>query len=61
MLLAKLDDRVVEIVRIAHDVRFSDAKDWLLISLEPGDLESLTVRWLPAETTKFWWVREFRF
>lgn len=61
MLMAKWNDRVVEIIKVQHEVAFSPDKDWVLINLEPGNLQSLTVRWLPVETTLFSWVREFRF
>jgi hypothetical protein len=63
MLLAKWleQDRVVEIIKVQFEVKFSEEKGWILINLEPGDLQSLTVRWLPVATTRFEWAREFRF
>lgn len=63
MLLGKwlAQDRVVEIIKVQRDVLFSKEKDWVLINLEPGDQQSLTVRWLPVATTLFDWVAEMDF
>lgn len=61
MLLGKLKNRVVEIVKVQHTVKFSDEKDWVLVCLQPGNLQSLEVCWHRVAETRFEWVREFRF
>lgn len=59
--VAKLKDKIVEIVRTERDVQFSDEKDWILINREIAKPNSLAVTWLKASETKFEWVREFPF
>ena len=59
-LLAKMSDRVVEIVKVQRNVAFSQQKNWILICAEPAKKSSTAVRWVPA-TTRFEWVREFNF
>ena len=56
-----LDGRFVEILRFAKQVQFSDQKDWLLIDPEIGRKKCANLRWVPASTTHFEWVRPFRF
>jgi hypothetical protein len=59
-VLAKMNDKVVEIVKVQRDVAFSPQKNWILICAEPAKKSSTAVRWVPA-TTRFEWVREFKF
>jgi hypothetical protein len=59
-VLAKLNDKVVEIVKVQRDVAFSPQKNWILICAEPAKKASTAVRWVPA-STRFEWVREFKF
>ena len=59
--VAKLKDKIVEIVRIERDVMFSDEKGWILINREIAKPNSLAVAWLKASETRFEWVREFPF
>jgi hypothetical protein len=56
--IAKIDDKIVEIVRHAHTVGFSDATEWIMICAEPGKANSLRVKWIPA-STRIEWVREY--
>jgi hypothetical protein len=59
--VAKMEDgKVVEIVRTADVVGFSKERGWVLLCGEPGKLNSLSVKWVPA-STRFVWVREFAF
>jgi hypothetical protein len=58
MLIGKLNDRVVEIVKVQSTVGFSEDKNWVLINLKLGDKISLEVKWLPVASTRFEWVRE---
>ena len=37
MIIAKLNNRIVEIVKYAYDVQFSQDKGWLLIDPERGE------------------------
>lgn len=59
--VAKLKDKIVEIVRTARDVQFSDEKDWILINNEIAKPNSLAVKWVKAAETKFEWVRDIHF
>lgn len=60
--IAKLpNNKIVEIVKVAETVGFSDDKGWLLIASEPGKKNSLAVRWVKASDAYFTWVKEFTF
>jgi hypothetical protein len=58
--VAKLNDKVVEIVKVAYDVQFSQDKGWVCICSEIAKPNSLAVRWVPA-STRFEWVKVFNF
>ena len=62
MIIAKLNNRIVEIVKYAYDVRFSQDKGWLLINADEiiGKPNTLAVKWYPANT-RFEWVKVFNF
>jgi hypothetical protein len=61
--VAKMTDgRMVEVVKVADRVAFSDAPGWIMICM---DFEKVyrkrsEFKWVPAET-RFDWVREFDF
>jgi hypothetical protein len=61
--VAKMTDgRMVEVVKVADTVAFSDAPGWIMICM---DFEKVyrkrsEFKWVPA-TTRFDWVREFGF
>jgi hypothetical protein len=57
-----IDGRVVEVVRVADTVAFSDAPGWIMICMdfEQVDRKKSQFKWVPAET-RFDWVREFDF
>jgi len=61
-VVAKMNGRLVEVVRVADTVQFSNTPGWVLICLdfEQGDRKKSQFKWLPA-TTRFEWVREFCF
>jgi hypothetical protein len=60
-LVAKLDGKIVQIVKFARDVGFSKDKDgWILINCEVAKPNSLAVKWVPA-STRFDWVKDFNF
>jgi hypothetical protein len=55
-----MDGRMVEVVRMADTVAFSDAAGWIMICMdwEKADRKKSEFKWIPAET-RFDWVREF--
>jgi len=61
--IAKMaDGRIVEVVRVADTVSFSPDSGWVMVCF---DFEKINRKrehftWMPA-TTRFDWVREFRF
>jgi hypothetical protein len=61
--VAKMTDgRMVEVVKVADTVAFSDVPGWIMICM---DFEKVyrkrsEFKWVPAET-RFDWVREFDF
>ena len=58
-LVAKLNDKIVEIVKVAETVQFSNEKNWILISHEVN--KRLSMKWLRSDKVKFDWVRRFSF
>jgi hypothetical protein len=59
VLVAKLNDKIVEIIRVSETVQFSEEKDWILISHQVS--KRLSMKWLKASEVKFDWVRSFNF
>jgi len=57
-----MDGRMVEVVRVADTVAFSDATGWIMICMdwEKADRKKSEFKWIPADT-RFDWVREFGF
>ena len=60
--VAKMDGRLVEIVKVADEVKFSNTRGWVMICMdwEQADRKKSQFRWIPA-STRFEWVREFSF
>lgn len=60
--IAKMRDRIVEVVRTADTVAFSTERGWVCITSDVGQPErkKQTFQWVPA-TTRFEWVRTFGF
>jgi len=60
--IAKINGRIVEVVRIADTVAFSTERGWVCITPDVGQPErrKQTFQWVPA-TTRFEWVRTFGF
>jgi hypothetical protein len=56
--LAKLNDRLVEILAVRDRVEFSDQLGWILITTDAGQdtCRQIDFRWTPA-TTRFEWRR----
>jgi hypothetical protein len=60
--VAKMNDRVVEVVRTADTVAFSQERGWVMVcfDFEQSERKKSQFRWVPA-TTRFDWVRTFAF
>ena len=60
--VAKMNGRLVEIVKVADEVKFSNTRGWVMICMdwEQADRKKSQFRWIPA-STRFEWVREFSF
>jgi hypothetical protein len=61
-VVAKMDGKLVEIVRVVQEVQFSNTPGWVLICLdfEQAERKKSQFRWLPA-STRFEWIRSFAF
>jgi hypothetical protein len=61
-VVAKMDNRVVEVVRTADTVAFSKERGWVMVcfDFEQAERKKSQFRWVPA-STRFEWVREFCF
>jgi hypothetical protein len=61
-VVAKMNDRVVEVVRTADAVSFSPERGWVMVcfDFEQAERKKSQFRWVPA-STRFEWVREFCF
>jgi hypothetical protein len=58
--VAKMNGKLVEIVKFADAVAFSNTRGWVMICIdwEQADRKKSEFKWLPA-TTRFDWVKEF--
>jgi hypothetical protein len=58
--VAKMNGKLVEIVKFADAVKFSNTRGWVMICIdwEQADRKKSEFKWLPA-TTRFDWVKEF--
>lgn len=62
MVVARLQNRLVQVVRVADTVGFSQERGWVMLCLdwEQPERKKQQFRWVPA-STRFEWVREFAF
>lgn len=60
--VARMRDRIVQIVRYADRVAFSDERGWFMVCTdwEQPERKKQHFTWVPA-STRFEWVREFNF
>ena len=60
--VARMNDRVVEIVRVADTVAFSAERGWVMVcfDFEKAERKKSEFRWVPA-SIRFDWVRTFAF
>ena len=58
--VAKMNGKLVEIVKFADAVAFSNTRGWVMICIdwEQAERKKTEFKWLPA-STRFDWVREF--
>ncbi len=61
-IVAKMNDRLVEIVKVVDEVKFSNTRGWVMICMdfEQADCKKSQFKWIPA-STRFEWVKEFCF
>ena len=61
MIVAKMKDKIVQIVRVAETVQFSEDKGWIFICYDFDKINRRReqFKWVKASETKFEWVREF--
>jgi len=61
MVVAKFKDRIVQIVRVADTVQFSEDKGWVLIcfDFDKPMRKRDHFKWMKVSDVKFEWVREF--
>ena len=59
--VAKMNNKIVEILRVAETVGFSDERGWVCICPHVGDVNSNAVKWVRIEKCYFTWIREFNF
>lgn len=59
--VAKMQNRIVQIVRYADRVGFSDQRGWICVCMDFDKQQRRRdqVKWIPA-TTRFEWVKEFQ-
>lgn len=60
--VARMQDRVVQVVRYADSVSFSQERGWFMVCTdwEQPERKKQHFKWVPA-TTRFDWVRTFAF
>jgi hypothetical protein len=61
-VIAKFQNKIVEIVRVTETVGFSKEKGWVMVctDFEQPERKKQQFKWIPI-STKFEWVREFKF
>ena len=60
--VAKIKDQIVEIMRVAEVVSFSEEKGWVMICIdwEQAERKKSQFKWIPA-STRFEWIRKYSF
>lgn len=60
--VAKMNGRVVEVMRVADTVAFSSERGWVMVcfDFEQPERRKSQFKWVPA-STRFEWVRSFAF
>ena len=62
VVVAKMQGRLVQVVRVADTVGFSQERGWVMVcfDFEQAERKKQQFRWVPA-STRFEWVRQFSF
>ena len=62
MIVGKMHGKIVEIIRVADRVGFSEERGWICICFDFEQMKrrQQNVKWVRA-TTHFEWIREFNF
>ena len=63
MIVAKFNNKIVQIVRVQHQVGFSEDQDWIFICFDFDKINRKReqFKWVRASDARFEWVREFSF
>lgn len=58
--VARMGERVVQVVRVADTVAFSSERGWVMVCFdwEQAERRKSQFRWVPA-STRFEWVRQY--
>lgn len=61
MIVAKMKDKIVQIVKVQESVMFSQEKKWIFIcyDFDKTNRRREQFKWIKASEAKFEWVREF--
>jgi hypothetical protein len=62
MIVAKMNDRLVQVLKVAETVGFSSERGWVMVcfDFEQPERKKQHFKWVPA-STRFEWVRDFAF
>jgi len=56
-----MNGKIVEVIRVAETVKFSQDRGWVCVCPHVGDVNSNAVKWVRLGNQRFDWVREFNF
>lgn len=61
MIVAKFQDKIVQIVRVVESVQFSKDRGWIFICFDFDKINRRReqFKWIKASDARFEWVREF--
>jgi hypothetical protein len=61
MMIAKFKNKIVQIVRVAESVQFSQDKGWIFICFDFDKINRRReqFKWMRASEVEFEWVREY--
>ena len=59
--VAKMNGKIVEVLRVAETVRFSQERGWICVCPHVGDVNSNAVKWVRLAGQRFDWIRNFTF
>lgn len=62
MVVAKMNGRLVQVLKVAETVGFSSERGWVMVcfDFEQPERKKQNFKWVPA-STRFEWVRDFAF